>query len=153
DLEKPFLSFLNVRYAIVPPGYPAPSGWTRLAEEPGAALLENTRVLPRLFVPDSLCYESLSSRHLEWLARLSDFAQWGIVGEAPPSKEQLVKNGSARVRVTGYREQALSAEIEAQRDCVVGTSITAWPGWKARLDGRPIAPLSYNHAFLGFRVP
>ena len=55
--------------------------------------------------------------------------------------------------VLAYREQGLSAEIDAQQECVVGTSITAWPGWKARLDGRAIAPLSYNHAFLGFRVP
>ncbi len=153
DLEKPFLSFLNVRYAIVPRGYRAPPGWTRIAEDSGGELLENSRVLPRIFVPGALCYEASFSRHLEWLARVSDFAEWGIVGALPPSREQLVKNGSARVTVIAYHEQGLSAEIEARQECVVGTSITAWPGWKARLDGRAIAPLSYNHAFLGFRVP
>jgi hypothetical protein len=153
DLERPFLSFLNVRYAIVPRGYRVPPGWTRIAEDSGGELLENGHVLPRVFVPGALCYEPLLSRHLEWLARVSDFAEWGIVGAAPPSREQLVKNGSAHVRVIAYREQGLLAEIEAQQECVVGTSITAWPGWKARLDGRAIAPLSYNHAFLGFRVP
>jgi hypothetical protein len=153
DLAKPFLSFLNVRYAIVPRGYHAPDGWTRIAEDPGGELLENAHVLPRVFVPRSLCWESLPFRHFEWLARVSDFAEWGIVGAAPPAGEQLVKNGSGRVRLLAYHEQALSAEVEAEQECVVGTSITAWPGWKARLDGRPIVPLSYNHAFLGFRVP
>jgi hypothetical protein len=153
DLEKPFLSFLNVRYAIAPRGYRVPPGWTRIAEDSGGELLENARVLPRVFVPGALCYEPLLARHLEWLARVGDFREWGIVGAAPPSREQLVKNGAACVRVIAYREQGLSAEIEAQQECVVGTSVTAWPGWKARLDGRAIAPLSYNHAFLGFRVP
>jgi hypothetical protein len=153
DLEKPFLSFLNVRYAIVPRAYRDPSGWTRIAEEGGSALLENGRFLPRAFVPDALCWESDGHRHFEWLARVADFSQWGIVGAAPPGKEQLVKNGRARARVAAYREQSMTVEVEAEEDCVVGTSITAWRGWKARLDGRAIPALSYNHAFLGFRVP
>jgi len=153
DLSKPFLSFLNVRYAIVPRGYPLPGGWKRISVDSGGELLENERVLPRVFVPEAVCWEPLPFRHLEWLERISDYAQWGIVGAAPPTGEQLVKNGAARVGAIAYREQALSAEIDARQDCVVGTSITAWPGWRARLDGRPIASLSYNHAFLGFRVP
>ena len=153
DLSKPFLSFLNVRYAIVPRGYPLPGGWKRISVDSGGELLENERVLPRVFVPEAVCWEPLPFRHLEWLERISDYAQWGIVGAAPPTGEQLVKNGAARVGAIAYREQALSAEIDARQDCIVGTSITAWPGWRARLDGRPIASLSYNHAFLGFRVP
>ncbi len=156
DLEKPFLSFLNVRYAIVPRGYPLPGGWKRVAVDSGGELLENERVLPRIFVPGAVCYEPLPSRHLEWFERIEkigDYAQWGIVGTAPPAGEPLVKNGAARVGAIAYREQALSAEIDAAQECVVGTSITAWPGWRARLDGRPLASLSYNHAFLGFRVP
>jgi uncharacterized membrane protein YfhO len=30
--------------------------------------------------------------------------------------------------------------------------VTAWPGWKLAVDGANAALLSYNHAFLGFRV-
>ena len=36
---------------------------------------------------------------------------------------------------------------------MIGTSIPAWPGWRARLDGRPASPLRFNNAFLAFRVP
>ncbi|HEY1250952.1 MAG TPA: YfhO family protein [Thermoanaerobaculia bacterium] len=153
DLEKPFLSFLNVRYAVVPRSYPVPAGWSRIAEDAGGGLLENTRVLPRVFVPKAICYESYAPRHFEWLARVADFSEWGIVGAPPPAKEQLVRNGAARVRIVAYLEQAMTVDVDADEECIVGTSITAWKGWKARLDGRAIPSLSYNHAFLGFRVP
>jgi hypothetical protein len=153
DLEKPFLSFLNVRYAVVPRSYPVPAGWSRIAEDAGGGLLENTRVLPRVFVPKAICYESYAPRHVEWLARIADFSEWGIVGAPPPGKEQLVRNGAARVRIVAYLEQAMTVDVDADEECIVGTSITAWKGWKARLDGRAIPSLSYNHAFLGFRVP
>jgi uncharacterized membrane protein YfhO len=31
--------------------------------------------------------------------------------------------------------------------------MTNWPGWRLRVDGRPAATLTFNHAFIGFRVP
>ena len=55
-LSGPFLSFLNVRYAIVPAGYRVPPGWHRLAGEPGVELLENERVLPRAFAPKAVYF-------------------------------------------------------------------------------------------------
>jgi uncharacterized membrane protein YfhO len=47
----------------------------------------------------------------------------------------------------------MTLDVEAEGETVVGTSIPAWPGWKASLDGRAIPLLSYNHAFVGVRVP
>ncbi|MFY9552896.1 MAG: YfhO family protein, partial [Thermoanaerobaculia bacterium] len=44
-------------------------------------------------------------------------------------------------------------DVAAREPALVATSITAWHGWKAALDGREIPAVSYNHAFLGFRVP
>ena len=35
---------------------------------------------------------------------------------------------------------------------MIGTSIPAWTGWIARLDGSAAALLRYNHAFLGIEV-
>ena len=50
DLTKPFLSFLNVRYAITGMN-DAPPGWHVVAEQYGSRIVENERVLPRAFVP------------------------------------------------------------------------------------------------------
>ena len=43
-------------------------------------------------------------------------------------------------------------KIDAERDALIGTSVTFWPGWGVEVDGvaRPVVP--FNHAFVGFRV-
>ena len=51
DLDRPFLSFLNVRWALALPGTAPPRGWTVRASGPGGVLLENAGALPRAFVP------------------------------------------------------------------------------------------------------
>jgi hypothetical protein len=154
DLGRPFLSFLNVRYALAPVEYAPPPGWKRLARDGGTQLLENERALPRAFVPGSIRWEGDFARRVELLAQIPDFAARGIVSlpaGAPPVPWS--GNGPARVRIERYRPQSMSLLVDAAGETVVGTSVPAWPGWKARLDGASIEPLTYNHAFLGFRVP
>ena len=64
-----------------------------------------------------------------------------------------VDNGPARVTVSAYRVPALEVDIEAAAATLVATSLTAWPGWRAELDGNALAAVRYNHAFLAYRVP
>jgi len=154
DLERPFLSFLGVRYALVPEGLEAPPGWAKIAGGRGADLLENRAALPRAFVPSAIHYEPDGARRLEALRGISDFGRRGVVASSPPpSSGEWVPNGPGRATVRSYRPQSMTLEIEAEGESVVGTSITAWPGWKARLDGLAADSLLYNHAFLAFRVP
>jgi hypothetical protein len=153
DLTKPFLSFLNVRYALVPPGALAPAGWTRIASGQTADLLENGGVLARAFVPASVLEEPDLERRVEALGGISDFAGRGIVASSSGVRTDWKPNGRARVAISSYRAQSMDLEIEADDETVIGTSIPGWLGWQARLDGVRIVPLSYNHAFLGFRVP
>jgi uncharacterized membrane protein YfhO len=42
--------------------------------------------------------------------------------------------------------------VDARSAALVATSMTAWPGWKLAVDGEKAPLLSYNHAFLAFRV-
>ena len=53
DLDKPFLSFLNVRYAITSSNERDHEGWREVARDRGSKLLENTRVLERAFIPNT----------------------------------------------------------------------------------------------------
>ncbi len=78
--KRPFLSFLGVRYALVPEGYEAPPGWTRLARGRGADLLENAQALPRAFVPSAIYDEPDHARRLAALGVITDFRAWGVVG-------------------------------------------------------------------------
>jgi hypothetical protein len=154
ELDRPFLSFLNVRWALAPDAFRPPAGWRLVLRDRGAQLLENERVLPRAFVPGEIRREGDPERRVELLSGITDFAARGVVGApADVPSGPWSKNGRARVSIAAYRPQSLVLAVEAAESAVIGTSVPAWPGWKARLDGATIEPLSYNLAFLGFRVP
>jgi hypothetical protein len=154
DLRPPFLSFLNVRWAIVPPGTPPPPGWTRKTSTPGADLLENQAVLPRAFVPATIRSVPDGNSTLDILKTIPDFAKEGVYAVGPTEPVGApVRNGAASVRIVAYRPEALALAVDAEEAALVATSIPAWRGWKAALDGRRIEPLMYNAAFLAFHVP
>ncbi len=154
DLTRPFLSFLNVGYAIVPSGYPPPPGWRRRSRDRNADLLRNRRYLPRAFAPASVRFAATEGERLALLQSIDDFGQKGVVGPGSGAAPGLWRpNGRARVEITAYRSQSMVLDVDAREETIVGTSTPAWPGWKAELDGAAVAPLAYNHAFLGFRVP
>jgi hypothetical protein len=152
DLDKPFLSFLNVRWALALPGTAPPRGWTVRAKGPGAILLENGAALPRAFVPSLLRSIPEPIARLKALGEIDDFSRHGLLAE-PGGSSDWVPNGEASVSIERYSSQAMALAVEAREPSLVATSVTAWKGWKARLDGAAIEPLSYNHAFLAFRVP
>jgi hypothetical protein len=150
DVARPFLAFLNVRYALVLPTM-APSGnWRSLAEGDGIRLLENPAALPRAFMPAAVRFEPNGKGRVEALSRIADYAAEGIVGA--PGPPGLIENGDGDVQITSYSGQEMSLRIRAASPAIVGTSIPAWPGWKLKIDGRAAPLLSYNHAFVGFGI-
>src|SRR5204862_1674713 len=54
DLTKPFLSMLNVRFAIQSETTLVPGGWHRVAVQRGSQLIENEHVIERAFIPQAL---------------------------------------------------------------------------------------------------
>ncbi len=151
DPTSPFLSFLNVRWVLAPRETVTPTGWSVVGEGEGMRLLENPAVLPRAFVPRSLAFEPEPARRLEILGAIRNFADRGVVGE--PGASGWIANGDADVSIRGYRADRLDLDVRARNAALVATSIPAWPGWMAEIDGA-VAPLvSYNHAFVGVRVP
>ena len=151
DPTTPFLSFLNVRWVLMPASQPPPAGWKTLAEGDGTRLVENPRVLPRAFAPRMVRQEKTDAEQRDAVLSLADFAEHGVVGG--PERGNWITNGPASVRIDSYRPQRLELAVVAGGTAVVGTSIPRWPGWKLELNGRPGSLLAYNRAFLGFTVP
>jgi hypothetical protein len=71
--------------------------------------------------------------------------------EAPISLSGTEPAGSVRVLEYGARQFAL--ETDAAAPAFLVTSETAYPGWRAWLDGQERAPLMTNVAFRGLPVP
>ena len=153
-LERPFLSFLNVRYAVVGNTEPPPPGWSVASRLRGMQLLENERVLPRAFVPPRVRRGGSWRRVLREMREETDFGAraWIEVPGEPAAPVRGQPNGPGRARTrregSGYR---LDVEMEG-RGYVV-TSIAAWRGWRARAAGGEL-PLAFaNRAFLAFELP
>lgn len=153
DPTTPFLAFLNVGYAIGPPGYPTPAGWSVLAEQNGSRLFRNPRALPRAFAPRHLVWTDNPAIQMLALARIWDFGNDGVAGAARPWPLGWRDNGEAEVRIESYAGERIALSIDAKSPTLVGTSVPAWKGWRLTLDGERAPLLGFNHAFLGFEVP
>ncbi|HEV7516909.1 MAG TPA: YfhO family protein [Thermoanaerobaculia bacterium] len=155
DASRPFLSFLNVRWVFAAPGSHKPPGWTLLHEDAGGLLFENPKVLPRAFVPREVWREPDPAREISVLRQIADYGERGVVSATAggdPARTWL-PNGRAAVRIARYDGQEMEMDVAAAAAALVATSTVDWPGWRLTLDGRPAPTVSYNHAFVGFRVP
>ncbi len=150
DPARPFLSFLNMRWALLPAGAPSPPGWPVIAEAEGLRLVENPHALPRAFVPGRVRGEPDAGKRLALLRTIKDFQSDGVVSEAAGD---WTVNGDATCAVESYGADSITVSTKGTTVTMVGTSVPAWKGWNAEIDGRAMPLLTFNHAFVGFRVP
>jgi membrane protein YfhO len=153
DLTSPFLSFLNVRYAIQSDLLPVPDGWRKIGSQPGAMLLENERVLDRIFIPKTVVLTSASA--IEIVDRMSatrDFREVAWITARTATTESA--NGPGRITLRSKSRGGLYGfDADMQREGWVVISSTAWKGWQATIDGRRVALNRANAAFLSVLVP
>ena len=151
DLTRPFLSMLNVRYAIADPPAEPPDGWRLHARGRNAAVFENTRALPRAFAPRRVRFVRDGSATVDDMASCRDFGELSWI-EDPSRPAGDIENPPARVTTT-RKGSGLEVRVISAAPVWVVVSQTAWTGWEARLDEN-LLPLRFaNHAFLGFPVP
>ena len=140
-----------MRWLLIELSEPIPAGWRFVAEGDGLRLLENPRVLPRVFAPRHLLRTPDPARALAAMGGIEDFADRGILEEQPET--DWSDNGAASVSIARYAPQEMELDVESREPAVIATSVTAWPGWRADLEGRRLPLSIYNHAFVAFRVP
>jgi hypothetical protein len=148
DLRSPFLSLMNVRYGFVAAGTALPDGWKLIGSEGGYAIAENTRVLTRAFLPQSVvCGASATSD----MVSETDFAARGwLRGDC---ERTPFVNGTGQVRTRQLGPGHLEIDVETNAPSWVVVTETAWRGWKATDSRGNRLPLRRaDHGFLAFRV-
>jgi len=150
DLTKPFLSMMNVRFAFDRASSPTPGGWSVVAREGDAVLLENANVLPRAFVPRSVTVGLQGNIALEEMDAVIDFRERAWIGVNVTPFQRTNGSGAVTIRRTP-RGYTLDANMDSDAWVVVTNS--AWKGWRAYLDNRRIRLHRANIAFLGVYVP
>ena len=151
EKNAPFLSFLNVKYAIGSRREQPDEQWKLVLEDRDSRLFENTRVLPRAFVPRRVRYEQDREAVLTGMALLDDFREkaWILTPEYPPHD---VQNGPGTLAL---RREGTTYAIDAHMESAgwVVVSESSWRGWRAYIDGRRVRPHYANSSFLGVYVP
>ena len=153
DRATPFLSLLNVRWALVPAARPAPEGWIPRGEGNGLRLFENPAALPRAFAPRHLAWTADGTDQIRILGVIWDYENDGVAGRTLEGPLRWRDNGPARVDVVSYAPERLAMSVDAVAPALVGTSIPAWRGWRLTVDGRESPLTRFDHAFVGFEVP
>lgn len=153
DLTAPFLSFMNVRFAVQSERDGIPPGWRVAAREGGAVLLENAKVIERIFVPSRVTITGASPEEIvDRMAALGDFREMAwITARGKPGERD---NGPGRITLRSRRPGGeYRFEADMQRGGYVVVSDAAWRGWQGYVDGRRVPLSRANAAFLALRVP
>jgi hypothetical protein len=151
DLTRPFLSMLNVRYAIASDNIPAPDGWRRVAVQRGAELLENTRVFPRAFMPSHVVFGTPFDGIVKAMTAAPDFHERAWI-EAPLPAGERANDGGTVAAVTRDGADLIVDTATAAGAWVVITE-PAWDGWRVYIDDRRVEHFFANIAFIGVYVP
>ena len=153
DLSRPFLSFLNVRFALQSASLPVPSGWRSRGEENGTRVLENEKVLERVFVPARVALTNMQADDM--VGRMWDVSDFrSIAWIETDTAGEVRDNGPGRVSIRSYdRGGHYVLDADMQRAGFVILSDTAWKGWRAWIDGRAVKVGRANAAFLSVYVP
>jgi len=151
DLTRPFLSFLNVRYAITTSD--PPPGWHTVAEQRGSRLIENEHALPRAFIPVRMTVGRRDGvdTTFEEMQQTTDFRDRSWIDAPMPLHEE--QNGSGVVssilpRTNGYR---IRVTMTSPGRVIVSEPV--WRGWRAYIDGRRVEMQIADLAFLAIYVP
>ncbi len=146
-VNSPILDMLNLRYRII---LGAPTAQARFAAE-GYNVVENTRALPRPFVPSRVRTVESKETLLRELARKDFDPREVAYVEGRVSLGESPCRGTARI----VREIPCQVDIatEMDTDGLVVLADLWYPGWKAYLDGSAVPVHRVNHALRGVIVP
>ena len=153
DPSKPFLSLLNVKYALAQRSMPLPDGWSLVMADRESQLFENRHVLPRAFIPRKifLSGEPFVSYGNDFrTARDYGEHSWIVDPGAAPHDEPN-GTGSLSIRKRGMGTLLIASRLDSNAWVVV--SEMAWKGWRAYIDGKPTKLRSANGMLLAMLLP
>jgi hypothetical protein len=164
DPDSPVLKLMNVRYVMAAHVLGKPGAMQQVLELPGTHIYENPGVLPRFFLVNRVRSAANRDEALAML-RSRDFdvgseavVEGPLQGPLPYGRGSVTLRGAGTllagdVRVLEYGARQFTLETEAAAPAFLVTSETAYPGWRAWVDGRERAPVMTDAAFRGLPVP
>ncbi|PYQ51365.1 MAG: hypothetical protein DMF59_08090 [Acidobacteria bacterium] len=152
SLAPPFLSFLNVRYALHNPERTLPPRWRTVGHAGRLAIVENTAALPRAFMPAAVRLNVPYPAVIDEMRSAKDFRAiaWINQRDTPHNGTEANGYGNVLIKRTTLSTYAIHADIASDGWIVI--SQPAWKGWRAFDSGREIPVRIANHAFLAIHL-
>ncbi|HVT02136.1 MAG TPA: hypothetical protein VHL58_02035 [Thermoanaerobaculia bacterium] len=150
DLQRPFLSAMNVRYAVIPEHDQTPSGWRLVSTSPGMQLVENEQTIPRAFIPEYVRLGVPARSEVEQMYLACDFSRLAWIASSQTTQSDI-RNGTGSVQISrrglGYK---VRARLNSPAWIVI--SETAWKGWRATIKKRSIPITFADHTLLAIHL-
>ncbi len=141
---------LNVRFALQSTSDAVPDGWRDVKHELATRLIENTRVLPRAFIPRNVRLGLAPDKEIEEMSATDDFSEraWLQVNEHVHDRF----NGGGIISAF-TRPNGLLIDVTKDGAGFVVISESSWRGWRAYVDDKRVDVIRANYAFLAVFVP
>ena len=152
-VDHPLLDFLGARVVATSIALPRPRTLEPLDGGRFAPhfLFRNPDALPRWFLPSGV--DVIEPERLgPWIAGMRDPARVAVL-RADAGSWRPAARGPVPLRAVSASPGRVTLEIPAGGETLLATSIPWSAGWSARADGRALATLAVNGAFVGVRVP
>lgn len=165
--EPGLLRHYNVRWILRGPHHrrglaehalKTPEAGGAYVAQPGGKVLEASAVAPAVYWVGAPRLAAAGADVLALVAAAPPGAA-AVVAEADVTAETRVRMAALRTelppaagRVLALGANHLSAEIDAPASGLVVVNEVAYPGWRARVDGRPAEVLTVNHLVRGVLV-
>lgn len=153
DPGKPFLSLLNVKYALALRSMALPAGWSLVMTDRESQLFENQHVLPRAFIPKNIFISGVPFvSYGKDFRTAPDYGErsWIVDAGVAPHDEKN-GSGSLSIRKQGMGTLLITARLDSNAWVVV--SEMAWKGWRAYIDGKPTKLRSANGMLQAMLLP
>ncbi len=161
-LASPLLDLLNVRYVVVPAELPTAQVESQLGPGARAAygdtdvrVVENPEVLPRVWVVHEARQVATPAEALALLASGAVDPRRVALLEEPPPLGLAPPTGPATERATilAYEPDHLHVQTTTTAPGLLVLSETAFPAWRAYIDGEPAPVLTANALLRAVPVP
>jgi hypothetical protein len=147
------LDLLGVRFVVQGPGSDfeqaaAPQRFPLRFEQDDVRIYENVEALPRAFVVHDVAVVPADQVLDRLTAAGLDPRRTAIVERAPPIAPQPTTQAST-VRIAEYAADRVVVDVETPAAGLLVLTDQHYPGWQARVDGRPAEILITDYLFRG----
>lgn len=163
DIRSPYISFLGIRYLMVPPAHDPLGGqeevpWVlvRYDRDRQYRLYENMQVYERFFFVPQAEFFALREPIVEKLRQGADLSKTVLIRD-PKQHERTdilpCKTEAATTEVLSYTPNVVTVSVDTPCDAYLSSSEIHYPGWRAYIDGKESTIYESNIAFRTLFVP